>query len=233
MRSINVLDQLQARIGSADWSKWGVYRWDYWDYVRYPSAGTTSPLNFFVNPAGTVDPNSSLSKTIEQANFPKSRSFGQVFFILQEIKTHVHILPKNRQPAGISGDADCLFTTMQDMMEQFYDLLGSGVLNIKIGQKDYFQINKPFEHCPPGFGPSIRQHATVAANNGVWIQQSSNGKDTWVVSPAQMIEPEQTIDVSIEFPEGNPAVFTNLVNSASPAIDIGVILSGYLARPAQ
>jgi len=232
MNNVAVLNQLQAKIGSADWSKWGVYRWEWWDYVRYPAAGTTTPLQFFINPLGGVDPVSGLQKTIEQTNMPKARTFGQTYFILQAIRTHVFILPKKRQPSAIATDATVIFDKYTGMMEQFNDLLGTGVLNFNIGQKDYFEIGKPFVHAPPGFGPEIIQHGAVN-QFAAWTTQSNHDKDIWAVTPAQMIEPEQTIDVSIQFPQGNPAVFTNLVDSASPSVDVGIILSGYLARPSQ
>lgn len=231
MNNAQVLQLLQNRIGSADWSKWGIYRWVWYDYVRYPGAGTTQ-LQFFVNPLGTVDPTSALAKTLEQTNGPKSRAFGQTFFVIQEIRTHVHILPKLRQPAALATDADLLYTTIENMMEQFYDLIGAGVLSMQIGQKDYFELEKPFKRCPPGLGVEIFQHGALS-DFCMWIQQSPHTEDIWGVTPAQMVEPEQTINLNIDFPQGNPATFTNLVNSATPSVDIGVLLDGYIARPAQ
>jgi len=73
----------------------------------------------------------------------------------------------------------------------------------------------------------------ASTTDGKWVQQSSHSQDCYSVTPAQMIEPEQNIEVNIDFPLGIPATFTNLVNSATPAIDIGVLLDGYIARPAQ
>lgn len=231
MNSVEILQQIQSKIGSANWADWGIYRWQWYDYVRYPGAGATE-LNFFVNALGTTDPNSLLAKTLEQTNAPKSRSFGQTFYIITQIRTHTHILPKNRQPAAIKNDVDLLYTTIGDMMNAYNNLNNAGVLAIQLGQKDYFEIEKPFRRCPPGFGPKIYQHACLS-NSCSWHQQSTKQINTWAVTPAQMIEPEQTITATILFPEGIPAVFTDLVNSATPSVDVGLILDGYIVRPAQ
>src|SRR5262245_64151385 len=95
--NVELLRTLQDRIGSADWKKWGINRWMYYDYIRYPSAGTNQ-LPFFVVPNGGTDANSGLQKNGEQTNVQKSRTFGQVFYVIQQIRTHIHVLPKNRQP---------------------------------------------------------------------------------------------------------------------------------------
>lgn len=147
---------------------------------------------------------------------------------------HLHILPKNRQPAAISGDADVLFTTMDNCMDELYNIMGLGVLNFTIGQKKYFEIYTPLRKCPPGFGVHIYNHSAVAAQlSPHWLQQSPRARDVYAVTPAQMIEPEQTLDVTLDYPNGAPAVLTNLVSGATPAVDIGLILDGYIARPAQ
>lgn len=231
MDSVQILSQIQSKIGSANWSDWGIYRWQWYDYVRYPGAGTQELL-FFVNPLGSTDPTSALQKTLEQTNSPKARSFGQTFYIITQIRTHVHLLPKKRQVSALANDADLLYTTIGAMGNAFVDLLGAGVLQIQIGQKDYFEEEKPFRRCPPGFGPKIYNHACLSTTCN-WHQQSRNQDDVFAITPAQMIEPEQTLTAGIVFPEGIPAVFTDLVNSATPAIDIGLIFDGYIVRPAQ
>jgi hypothetical protein len=46
-----------------------------------------------------------------------------------------------------------------------------------------------------------------------------------------VIEPENSIDVSMNWPTTSP-VFTGLVNSGDIRLDIGVIFDGYIVRPA-
>ncbi len=233
MNNQAILSILQQRIGSADWTKWQIHRWCFYDYVRLVVAGT-GQMVFFANPLGGTDPTSSLAKTTEQCNFPKPRSFGQVYFIIQEIRTHVHVLVKTRQPTGINNLATSVFGGFADMNPALVNLLQQGVLNIGLGQKDYFDIVQPFLNAPPGFGLDVWQWAT---NRGAtptdYITQSPHGGDVYALSPPQLIDPEQSFNITIDFPAANTPTFLNLVNSASPAIDVGVILDGYIARPAQ
>lgn len=232
MNSIDVLKVLQARIGSADWSKWQIQRWQYYDYVRYPAAGTTE-LTFFANPLGSTDPNSALAKTLEQTNMNKARSFGQVYYIVQQIRTHISVIPRTRQVANITNQAAYLFgTDMTALANQLQALSHQGVLFIEIGQKEYFDIEQPFTQTPPGFGLNIIQHASSGiATASKLFQQSPNAEDVYAVSPPQLIEPEQTFDVSIEFPNSASPDISGL--TGPPKIDIGVIFDGYIARPAQ
>ncbi len=236
--SLSVLAQLQATIGSANWNSWTLNRWDFYDYVRYPAAGTTK-LSFFNIAQGGVDPNSSLPKTLEQTNVPKARSFGQVYFIVEQIRFHYSILPKTRQPSGISSDANLVSQTVSKAMPKMSELIRCGWLQSRIGTKDWWQINRPGEMCPPGFGVRILQHgskyqsaATAFTQASSWVQQNSDPDDVYSVSVSQLIEPEQTFEASLNWASTSPA-FTGLVDSADLAIDIGMYLSGYIARPGQ
>jgi hypothetical protein len=236
MNSVDVLPMIQKKYGSADWNNWEIQRWQFFDTVSYPHAGTNQ-LNFFAISQGGVDPISSRQKTLEQTNMPKSRSFGQVYFIIQEIRTYVNFLAKPRQPAGINDDAKTITGKMSAAMDKYLELMRRGVLNIKIGQKDYFDIRAPFTACPPGFGIEITQPGALleAAGNtaaSAWAYQNTSRANVYAVTPPQMIEPEQSIDVTIDFATTSP-VFTTLVNSTSPSIDIMVCFDGYIARPAQ
>lgn len=231
MKDQTVLNLLQSRIGSADWSRWQMQRWSYYDYIRYPLAGATQ-LTFFSNALGSTDANSGLSKTLEQTNVPKSRTFGQVYFVIAQIRTDIHVLPFKRQVSAITTDADVLFSTYKGLHKLLMDLNGQGVLNLKIGQKDYFDVNKPFQFCPPGFGPKIDNWA-ASVDNCYKFQQSTCPSDVFQITPPQMIEPEQTFELTIDFPNGTSPNLSSSVNSANPAVDIGVIFDGYVARPVQ
>lgn len=232
----DLLQQLQSRYGSADWSKWQPYRWQFYDYIRYPPAGTTS-LSFFVNATGATDPVSGLAKTLEDTNMPSSRTFGQVFYFIQQIRCHISILPLGRQVAGISGDTDVLYTTITNAVSKWNELTRTGVLNITIGQKQYVTIEQPFMNCPPGFGLEVQQHSNhhvggIWETYSLWPQQSQSDRDVYAVTPPQLVEPQQTLNVTIDFATTSP-VFTGLVNAVDLAIQTGVIFDGYVVRPAQ
>lgn len=235
-REVELIRQLQKRIGSANWANWQMSRWCFYDYVRYTAAGV-SQLDFFAVSLGQTDPVSTLAKTLEQTNITKTRSFGQVYFILQQIRTHIHLLPKQRQHADWIADTNVTLREARGYYVAMYDILNQGVLNIKIGQKDYFDIPQPFRLCPPGFGIDMQQLAVAGGVAGsadnIWWQQSENPKDVYNVTPPQMIEPEQTIEVKINFDNANSPSIASSVLSVDPRVDIGVIFEGYIVRPTQ
>jgi hypothetical protein len=125
---------------------------------------------------------------------------------------------------------------MKAAWDKILNMMGMGVLQITIGQKQYFDIPTPFKYCPPGFGPDVHEHGcvgTLTESESWYAQQSNDLADVYSVQPAQMVEPEQTIEVKITFDNANTPVFTNLVEGVSPSIDVGVIFDGYIVRPSQ
>ncbi len=234
MLSISAIAALQGKYGSAIWTAWSNLRWPQYDYARYTPAGITS-LSLFAVPQGGVDPVSGLTKTSEQTSMIAGGTFGQVGQLITQIRTHAFILPLARQASGIKDDADVLWTTISDMMSKYLELLRRGVLQIFINNKEFFTISQPFTRCPPGFGVRIQQHGAsyLAAFTkfSTWAQQSPRQEDVFDLNPPQFIEPNQTFQVQLNYFDGTGPVFTTLVSSTSPAIDIGVIFDGYLIRP--
>ena len=223
------LQGLQRRIGSAQWCDWITQRYQMYDHVRLTQAGTNQ-LSFFRNPVGTADPVSTLVKTLEQTNLTKANTFGQIYFVLQQIRTYIHILPKVRQNAEISADAN-MTASATIAMQKVRDLIGMGVLNINLGQKQYFDIPQPFRACPPCFGLDIQSLPTISGAVSEYVTQSNDPADAFNVTPEQMIEPEQVIEATIDFPNGNTPNFAALVDSVE--INIGLIFHGWVARPVQ
>lgn len=247
----SILNSLQQRFGSADFTKFQILRGQKFDFVRYPAAGTTQ-LSFFSVPQGGTDPNSSTVKTLEQTNLVKSASFGQEYFVITQVRTFAGFLSKSRQVSAISGDTDAIFSgfcgavpATGNASVRMNELFGRGVLNVVLGQKKYFSIVRPFVTAPPGFGVEIDAFGAQkpAANNLIfksfWPQLDNKTENVWGVTPIQMIEPELQIGVTLDFPDGTSPVFTNtfLVNDtptqATPALEIGVIFDGYTIRPTQ
>lgn len=239
MNNVAILNQLQRRVGSANWKDWQIHRWVWYDFIRYPTAGTTAPLSFFVVPQGGSDPNNStVAKSLEQTNMAKGGSFGQTYFFIHQIRSHIHILPKKRQATtstNITTDADYVVGTAGvNLHDAVQRLAGQGVLKVTIGQKGYFEIEKPFKNAPSCLGVEIYQHGQVGAGESIWFQQSHHCKDVWSVTPPQMVEPEQTFTVQLEFPNGASPALTNVyAGDTSPFVNLGVLFDGYIARPAQ
>lgn len=231
-----ILGVLTQKLGSADWSKWQIQRWSFYDYVRYPSAGTAQ-LSFFSNAIGATDPVSGLAKTMEQTNMQKPRTFGQQYFIIRQIRTHLNLAPKSRQTSTTAALTD--FSYEQSAAASVLArLAGLGVLTCKIGQKEYFDIEQPFKFCPPGFGlgsvtPFAARVSTAGQYSNMFVQQSNDIKDIYSLTPPQLIEPEQTFELAIDFPYANSPAVTNIYGSEPAVLDVGVIFDGYIARPVQ
>ena len=230
------LGNLQNTVGSADWSRWTNNRFCYYDYVRYPTAGTNE-IQFFSQPLGSVDTyNTSVVKTLEQCNFPESRSFGRVGFRVRQIRTHIRVVPKVRQAAGISDQTNTIVSLYTPLMNKLADIVHMGVLLINIGQKEFWDLPQPFITCPPGFGPTIFSHGAQnasTATQGMWFQQDPGPKCVYNVNPEQLIEAGQTFSARITFDNANSPALTTLVNSTTPQVEIGLIFEGYVLRPVQ
>lgn len=233
-----ILARLQAQYGSQDMSNMTINRWQYWDYARYPNAGTNQ-MRFFSVPLGGVDPISTLQKTYEQTNMPRAGTFGSITYIITQIRTHLFVLPKVRQPAAIADETNLLYggtNSYVPLMNSLLDMSNQGVLGVKIGQKEYFDLDQPFRLAPFGAGVQIQQISSSGggafAPIGAWTQQSTNQCDIYTLAPPQLIEREQTFEVVIDFPNANsPALAT--IDGANPAVDIGVWFDGYIIQPVQ
>lgn len=240
-----VLDQLQKRFGSADFSRYQVLRGQKYDFVRLNTAGVNQ-VAFFTNPIGATDPVANAPKTLEQTNSVKSASFGQEYFAITQIRTYAGFLPKARQPAAISGDADAVWQgysgNASSAMEALNDLLHRGVLNIRLAQKLYYQIQQPFLTAPAGFGVAIQSFAAAktaaaAAKPSYWVTPDNRATSVYNIDPIQIIEPEIQIEATIDFPDLNSPAFTNTFfvgpGNETPSVEVGLIFDGYVIRPSQ
>lgn len=230
-KNLELLRVLQSRLGTAQYDKWSMIRWQHYDYARLSGVVQTK-INFFVNTLGASDPVSGVAKTLEETNLSQSRQFGQTYFLLEAIRTNIQFVPKPLQPAGINDDVDLLFDTYRDWIKNFVLMTESGVLTIKFASKDYWEIPKPFLRCPPGFGLNLNEHSSVLTYSTV-AQVGNSEKDIYRVSPIQLIEPGQNVEAAIEFPDGSPVTITDSVNGTTPLVNVGLIFDGYIARPLQ
>ena len=246
-----ILDSLQKRFGSADFSRYQVVRGQKYDFVRLRAAGTNS-VSFFSNPIGAADPSvTNVFKTLEQTNLVKNASFGQEYFALTQIRTYANFIPQARQ--GFNPGSNFAFrgyTARNDSaMENLQSVLNTGVLEIKFAQKLYYQIARPFIQCPPGFGIDVQSLGSsrtgVAAENQVsdtnWlVRPDYRGSSVYNIDPIQIIEPEIQIQAAINFPNGNTPTFTGVTLLTDDSflgidtqVELGLIFDGYVIRPSQ
>ena len=246
-----IINQLQQRFGSADFSKYQVVRGQKYDFVRVLSAGTNS-ISFFSNPIGASDPGaggSGIFKTLEQTNLVKSASFGQEYFALTQIRTYLNFVPQARQP-GTPGTNFVYrgYTALADSaMEKLNDMAHRGVLQIKLAQKLYYQVSRPFIMCPPGFGIDVASLAssrtgvneTQVSDTNWRVQLDPRSQSIYNIDPIQIIEPEIQIEAAITFPDGNTpdfsacALTTAGVLGSAASVEVGLIFDGYVIRPSQ
>jgi hypothetical protein len=245
-----IIDSLQKRFGSADFSRYQVVRGQKYDFCRLLAAGTNS-VSFFSNPIGATDPGAgaTLFKTLEQTNLVKNASFGQEYFALTQIRTYANFVCQSRQ--GFTTGTNFTYrgyTALADSaMEKLQTVLNQGVLEISFAQKLYYQIARPFIQCPAGFGIDIQSLASSRDGNAAetqacdtnWLARPDyRATAVYNIDPIQIIEPEIQIQAAINFPNGNTPNFTNSALDTSngqqtPSIELGLIFDGYVIRPSQ
>ena len=245
-----IIDSLQKRFGSADFSRYQVVRGQKYDFCRLLAAGTNS-VSFFSNPIGATDPGAgaTLFKTLEQTNLVKNASFGQEYFALTQIRTYANFVCQSRQ--GFTTGTNFTYrgyTALADSaMEKLQTVLNNGVLEISFAQKLYYQIARPFIQCPAGFGIDVQSLASSRTGNAAEIQPEGTNwlarpdyraTAVYNIDPIQIIEPEIQIQAAINFPNGNTPNFTNTAldtanGTQTPAIELGLIFDGYVIRPSQ
>lgn len=234
-----VLGLLVDKIGSANWSQWQAQRFQYYDFVRVTNTGAvTTQLNFFSNALGSVDPVSATAKTLEQTNLVKPNTFGQVYYVIQQIRTYLRPLVKARQTATTAASTTHSLDQLviSNKLRQAYS---TGVLNLAIGQKAYLDINQPWRTAPPGFGVGIDTvvvpfDRTVKTTGNAYVAQSNSLADVYSLTPPQLVEPEQTFQCTIDFWDlgyNFASAFEAAAQNAN--VEAGVIFDGYLFRPVQ
>ncbi len=245
-----IIDSLQKRFGSADFSRYQVVRGQKYDFCRLQSAGTNS-VSFFSNPIGATDPGAgaTLYKTLEQTNLVKNASFGQEYFALTQIRCYAGFVNQSRQTVSVGTNFTYRgYTALADSaMEKLQSVMNTGVLEISFAQKLYYQIARPFVQCPPGFGIDIQSLAS--SRTGVAAETQTTGTN-WLarpdyratsvynIDPIQIIEPEIQIQAAINFPNGNTPSFADSALSTAdatfaPAVELALIFDGYVIRPSQ
>lgn len=233
--SQEVLSKLQAQYGTQLPNNLEAQRWQYYDTVRLPVAGTNL-LTFFSNPLGSVDPVSGLPKTVEDTNVRRSGEFDLPYAI-RTIRTRVQILTPSRQPSAVAAVTDLILQSLTPVHQALRGLFNQGVLQVSFGQKNFIQIEQPFQRCPPGFGPIVSSIAAHAASGtfqplSAYASQSVDPRDLYVVDPLVFVEKSQTVQAAVNFYlQNTPAI--PQVASANVAVNISLILDGYVLRPVQ
>ena len=234
--SQKIITQLQSKYGTAVSGQYEAVRFQYYDYVRMPANSTTNRLTFFSNPIGAVDPTSGLAKTLEETNIRRSGELDERFAIMQ-VRTSIDVLPMSRQDSTVSAVTSAVVQGLTPSMQVLRNLNFQGVLSVNFGQKNFIQIEQPFQTCPPGYGPSIKTLSAVGASGfapvSQYATQSVDPRDVYVMDPAIFVEKSQNFGATIDFYMNNSVTLPVVTGSDKAAVNIGVILDGYVIRPVQ
>jgi hypothetical protein len=229
---------LVQQIGSAVWTQWQIVRWTWYDFIRVPNtaAATTTTLTFFANALGAQDTVGLFQKTLEQTNVIQQGQFGQQYFVMQQIRTYLNLVPKARQTATTAATTTYTYDQLV-IAQRLRTAFSTGVFDLTIGQKAYTHAMQPFRTMPPGFGLSnviVPYDSVVNATGNAYVAQSNSLADVYNMTPPQLIEPAQTFQAQISFPDLGYN-FHNAVDASgqNANVEAGVIFDGYLARPLQ
>jgi len=237
MNSLQVMAQLQNQYGTADWTKWNPYWQPFYDAASYNPAGPTQ-VDFYSVPAGNNDPVSGVQKTLEDTNCIVPRQLGQNYLWIWEVRLGVFIKPKSRQPNAIATDTSLIYGSIVGANSALWALFNRGTLSISVDSKQYLEIDRPFKRCPAGMGLNLTQNAATAAagpavQSVAWIQNNSDDANVFAETPPLWIAPTQTISCQITWPDGAAPVLTNLVDTASLAVQLRIFLAGFMVRASQ
>ena len=231
--SNQIFADLSAQYGTSDWTQWSPYPQPFYDHIAYPAAGTQS-LDFFAVPAGGLDPNAG-QKFLTDTNMIVPRQLGMNYLFVFEIRLGIFLKAKNFQPNAIATDASLLYGDLKGMLSKWNELFERGTLIINVDSKNYGIIDRPFKRCPAGMGLNLCQTGSLAeAGPYGYIQNNPDDANIYNLAPSPFwIAPTQTLGISIQWFDGLSPVFTNLVAGASPALQLGIFLGGYMVRARQ
>lgn len=228
------LAYMQSRYGSANFSKWQQIRKQFYSYVLYPAAGSTV-LNFF-----GFGLNGSTTQGRQFTNMPKAGSFGQVHFLMKQIRCKLLLLDDNLSLAEAATDVT------NPIADYLYGFMQAGVLELTIGDKKYLELPRPFLYAPPADGqtdmvgqdltftlteatPNTQLNTVLGIPHATLSRRAESG---YLVDPNILIEAEQSFEAKISFPSGAiPVIGTTPYTASNFAV--GISFDGILFRPVQ
>lgn len=217
------VQSLQAKYGSIDAGRVQTRRRQYYSFVSYPLAGSVR-LQFFAQSVGQL--NRQLTN-IQQAGTLDNP------FLVKAIRTKWFIQDTEVEEGGLN-DSTSLYS---DFVQ---GLFNSGVLNLKIGSKDWLNLPSPFLYAPPAYGsPKLYTNnvgavqATGTAGVIPHADLQSSREAAFLMSPSVLINQDQNFQLTIEYPYGViPVIATGVVTVNNP-LYVGVELDGIEVRPVQ
>lgn len=233
--SVQVIDAMQGRFGTVDYSQWMVRRGRKYSFVDYVEAGNTS-LTFFGDAIGQS------GATLFDTNMQTAGKISQEHFLVKSISCPWRIKTWDLTTwAGANND-----TLISDMLDGF---VNGGVLRFSINTTEYVTLPKPFLYAPDCAASYDVYSAGLEAltltegtpntlatfvSDLPWAVPNSKRGNLYKLDPMILIAAEQTFSVTIEYPRGAVAVIgTDITDDSTNPLQVGVILDGELLRPLQ
>lgn len=231
--SVQVVDAVQGRFGTVDYSQWSVRRGRKWGFVDYPEAGSTS-LSFFGQQIGQN------GVTVFDTNMQTAGKISQEHFLVKSISAVWRI----NTWALTSWAGTNISTLVSDVLAGFVQ---GGFLRLTINTTDFLQLPLPFLHapdCATGYEVWSAGIEALTLTEGTpntlatytsdmpWVTVDSARENLWKFDPMLLIAAEQTFSVSIEYPSGAvPVIGTTITDDTTNPLQVGIILDGELLRP--
>lgn len=200
----------------------------------YPTAGLgKAGYDLLSVRAGRTDPDdpraTAIALTAEETNLDFEGVLPYTH-VATAIRTEIHLLPKARQVAGFSGDADGIAGVAWGVMDKLQEIIHRGILTLTINDKARVIIRQPFVECPPGNGVVVHNLPIANLANQVnlfWASQNVEGKV--YEFPELLVLPKgATIKAMLEYPDGaGPSVSAAWTGSLDPYIRLRLYLDGY------
>src|SRR5690606_38803773 len=152
--------------------------------------------------AGARDPIGGYTKTREQTNLPKPRTFGNDIFVITEFRFDVQVVPDNRNTANFQADNFLQATYGRYLSEYLAPFCDQGVFNFDIDSETVLTLSKPLATCPAGFGVALQQVPVATdvtpalGQSQIGARPSASQANVYQLDPPQLMEPERQFTAS-------------------------------------
>ncbi len=210
---------LQSKYGSLDPNNVQTRRRQYYSFVAYPTAGSSS-LTFFGQSLGQTNRQITNIQQAGRLDWP---------FLVKSIRCTWYC---NTYSANSwdGTDATTIYSEIVNGIAQ------AGVLQFTIGSMLWLQLPQPLLYAPHAAGRIVVKSAgTVAANKSrmPWAWLSKRWNKPYVLDPEVFIEEDQNFKITIDYPTGALAATSTTAIANNTSLYLGVYLDGIEVRPVQ
>ncbi len=213
------------------------YQWSLHTSKFYPSGGITpAGVNLLAYGQGQVDADDTRTTPVvlteEESNFGKSGQM-EYDFIARAIRCELHLAPKARQHASVSGDADGIVGAGFSVQDVLHRIMQRGLARLTVNKKERAQLREPFLQCPPVnvVVPETLGVAQLASQvNQFWVTQDPDAP-LYKFPDLLHFRKGDIVKLQLEMPDGaSPSIasmWTNGTYTVTPVILMRTYLDGW------